>query len=495
MRCKLAIGSLAILANGFRRTGCRTAVAILGFRMAGVTLTDSGVGLLIAVLRPLTPVMAEDIAGFKGCFLGSSSGTQTAGSAGLVINRRFGARGSGLEILGIHGFRCELMVCQIAIFTAAVLANGLVRAGRRTAAAILGFRMACISGAHAGVGAVAVGRPGAIVVAQDIAGEEGRLACRALGTQAADSAGLVILCLFCAGGTSFQVLCLCLLCRKAVCLKNCLDGHIFGGHGKGIARDRDITAENIPFLEMIALIGCGGQRDGLALRSLCRRSLCRTATFCRHRNIVFMSTCCQLQLLVVVILHVRICGVVGKEKCLIVLPIGIGKHHGIVRVRSFDANGRAGRHGSANGQRLAGGEVHIVGLAGDSVAGHDRGTADVQLPVVVGVDINAAATAIGGILFNLAVGQVADRAAAVDVHAATVAGGRIAGNLAARHVQFRRLLIQIDSAAVHAGVSGDLTAREVEGAVFIDYMNRAALLRSFVAADLAAPHVERRHLI
>ena len=39
--------------------GGRAAVAILGFRMAGVTLTDSGVGLFIAVLRPSAPVVPK----------------------------------------------------------------------------------------------------------------------------------------------------------------------------------------------------------------------------------------------------------------------------------------------------------------------------------------------------------------------------------------------------------------------------------------------------
>ncbi|WP_215684942.1 hypothetical protein, partial [Coprococcus eutactus] len=39
-----AILRLAYLADGFCGAGRRAAVAILGFRMAGVTLTDSGVG-------------------------------------------------------------------------------------------------------------------------------------------------------------------------------------------------------------------------------------------------------------------------------------------------------------------------------------------------------------------------------------------------------------------------------------------------------------------
>ena len=59
MRQKLAVFAAADRADGPCRTGCRAAVAILGFRMAGVTLTDSGVGLFIAVLRPSAPVVVQ----------------------------------------------------------------------------------------------------------------------------------------------------------------------------------------------------------------------------------------------------------------------------------------------------------------------------------------------------------------------------------------------------------------------------------------------------
>ena len=59
MRQEFAVFAAADLADGPCRTGCRAAVAILGFRMAGVTLTDSGVGLSIAVLRPSAPVVVQ----------------------------------------------------------------------------------------------------------------------------------------------------------------------------------------------------------------------------------------------------------------------------------------------------------------------------------------------------------------------------------------------------------------------------------------------------
>ena len=57
--------------------------AILGFRMAGVTLTDSGVGLFIAVLRPSAPVVVQRIAGEEGRLIRRALGAQTADCADL----------------------------------------------------------------------------------------------------------------------------------------------------------------------------------------------------------------------------------------------------------------------------------------------------------------------------------------------------------------------------------------------------------------------------
>lgn len=55
----LAVFAAADRADSLGGAGRCAAVAILGFRMAGVTLTDSGVGLFIAVLRPSTPVVVQ----------------------------------------------------------------------------------------------------------------------------------------------------------------------------------------------------------------------------------------------------------------------------------------------------------------------------------------------------------------------------------------------------------------------------------------------------
>ena len=59
MRQEFALFAAADRADSLGGAGRRAAVAILGFRMAGVTLTDSGVGLFIAVLRPSAPVVIQ----------------------------------------------------------------------------------------------------------------------------------------------------------------------------------------------------------------------------------------------------------------------------------------------------------------------------------------------------------------------------------------------------------------------------------------------------
>ena len=78
------------------------------------------------------------------------------------------------------------------------------------------FNMACISGADAGVGDIAVGCPCAPFMAQNAAGFKGSLAGRTLGAQAANRAGLVVDRFLRAAGAGFQVLLLCRFCREVV---------------------------------------------------------------------------------------------------------------------------------------------------------------------------------------------------------------------------------------------------------------------------------------
>ena len=202
----------------------------------------------------------------------------------------------------------------------------------------------------------------------------------------------------------------------------------------------------------------------------------------------------KVQLLVILILHVGI-GVIREKVIRVVFFIIIRKCHGVAGIRGGDADGRAFGHTDLDGQRLAGGQIHIVGLAGNRVVLHEGLVSDPQLATVAGVDINAAAIAAGFVILDFTAIELADRTGAVNIYAAAVAGGRIAGDLAALHNQPRRLLIQIDGAAVAAGVSGDLAVIEIEHAVLVKHMNRAALLRGPVTGDLAAPHVERCRLI
>ena len=197
----------------------------------------------------------------------------------------------------------------------------------------------------------------------------------------------------------------------------------------------------------------------------------------------------------VILIHNLRARVVRREIRRVIRAVSIGKHDRIAGACGGNADGRTIRHRICDGQRLAAGQIHIVLLPGNRVVFHNGRVAEVQFAGIGRIDINAAAVSARHISDDLAAGKVADRSAAVNIHAAAVSGGRIAGDFAARHVQNRRFLIQINRAAVPAGVSGNLAVGEVEGAFRIRYMNRAAFFRGFVAADLAAGHVDRRLLI
>ena len=188
--------------------------------------------------------------------------------------------------------------------------------------------------------------------------------------------------------------------------------------------------------------------------------------------------------------------IVCKETLRVILAVSIRKRHWVAGVCGGNADRGVRRsHANADAQRLTGGQIHIIGLAGNCVTLHDSGVSDLQLSAVAGIDINAAAIATGFIILDLAAIEFADRAGTVNIYAAAIAGGRIAGDLSAMHRQRRRLLIQINGASVHAGVSGDLTVIEVEDTVLVNRMHRAALFHGLVAGNLATPHDNLRHLI
>ena len=102
------------------------------FNMAGIVGADALVRAL-PVWHPFAPVVAERLAGFKGRLVGCPLGAGTADGAGLVIHRLFGAGRCGFQILLLGGFCREAVRRQCAVGLAAVVADGLLRAGRRAA--------------------------------------------------------------------------------------------------------------------------------------------------------------------------------------------------------------------------------------------------------------------------------------------------------------------------------------------------------------------------
>ena len=71
-------------------------------------------------------------------------------------------------------------------------------------------------------------------------------------------------------------------CRGCVLLKDCFDLHIAVRHGELIVLDSHIAADGLPLLEVIALVGRGGQSDLRASRSLCKRCGSRSVAAAGH---------------------------------------------------------------------------------------------------------------------------------------------------------------------------------------------------------------------
>ena len=135
----------------------------------------------VTVGRPCAEIVVERLAGFKGRFIGCALGAQTADGAGFVVDCFFCAGRGRFQVLLCCRFSGEVMCIHFAVFAAAGLADSSVLAVSCAARAVVRFRVACISGADAGVRAVTVGRPCAPVVTEDVAGEEGRFLRRTLG--------------------------------------------------------------------------------------------------------------------------------------------------------------------------------------------------------------------------------------------------------------------------------------------------------------------------
>ena len=210
MRQKITVFRLAVLADCFLCTGGCAAMAVVRLCVAGISRADARMRAVV-VGCPRAIVMSKRIAvlkGFRALF--------AADGAGLVIDRFCYAGRGRFQILVVCFFSCEVMRLHFAVFTAASLADRFCSAGRRAAVAVARFRVACISGADAGVRAVVVGCPFAPVVTEDVAGCEGGFIGCALGAQTADGAGLVINRFLRAGGGGFQILFRCRFFRETV---------------------------------------------------------------------------------------------------------------------------------------------------------------------------------------------------------------------------------------------------------------------------------------
>ena len=141
---------------------------------------------------------------------------RTAGLAlCLVLTGRFPADVVGQLLAAIITLVVFVIICALADYIIADIT--LVVLVCIDAILCLRACRASVNGAGAGMGAVFVGCPSAPIVVQRIAGEEGRFIRRALGTQTADCAGLVVDRLFRAGGGGLQILRLCFFGREAVC--------------------------------------------------------------------------------------------------------------------------------------------------------------------------------------------------------------------------------------------------------------------------------------
>ena len=148
----LAVCAAADRADSLGGAACGAAVAVFSFRMAGVTLTDSGMGLFIAVLRPSAPVVVQRIAGDEGRFICRALGAQTADCAGLVVDRLFRAGGGGLQILRLCFFSREAVQRHLAVCAAADRADSLGGAACGAAVAVFSFRVAGVTLTESGVG-------------------------------------------------------------------------------------------------------------------------------------------------------------------------------------------------------------------------------------------------------------------------------------------------------------------------------------------------------
>ena len=121
---------------------------------------------------------------------------------------------------------------------------------------------------------------------------------------------------------------------------------------------------------------------------------------------------------------------VREEIAAVIRVIGVGKHHGVVRISGGHADGCAGGHDPADGQRLAGGQIHIVGLAGNCVVLYNGAAAEFQGTLV---DVNRTAVFPCRVAFKRSAGEVTIRRITVAEHAAALLRRIVLRKRSARH--------------------------------------------------------------
>ena len=190
VRRQLAIGCVAVLANGLFRTGRRAAVAILGFHVRCIVRADALVRA-VSVGHPCAIVMAERFAIGKGF-----RALRAAGGAGLIIYRRACAGGGGLQPVFVYLID-KMVRAKLAVRVLADLAEGRGKAVGRTALMRAAIDLQMAAGVESPV-AVAVKLPVTRLFGVPIRirfpGGKGRLVGCPLGGQHTDLAGLVIEC-------------------------------------------------------------------------------------------------------------------------------------------------------------------------------------------------------------------------------------------------------------------------------------------------------------
>ena len=162
---------------------------------------------------------------------------------------------------------------------------------------------------------------------------------------------------------------------------------------------------------------------------------------------------------------------VREEIAAVIRVIGVGKYHGVVRVFGGYADGCAVGHGPADGQRLAGGQIHIVGLVRNRVALYNGAAAEFQGTLV---DVNRTAVFPCRVAFNRPAGKCAARRITVAEHAAALLRCSVLRKRSARH-SHRRIIGQINRTAPLGFVSGESCAAERE-CTFLADVDTAAIV-------------------